>query len=260
MQTVVTRHNAAMQSTILDHNTSTKAAVLEHNTTVQSTIVDHNAAMQSTVFAHNADMQAAIIESNETVQSTVTAQNLEVQTKLQDLAPNLGAAMQANTAVVASAQSKSAAQMDTMLVMLGQMMESLTALPQAPRVGPLVARVEEDNCTSSNVPVNDKIPAEDTSPYRALESSVRSILAAVKDRQGIFSVNEARDIVKPFVSFLQAMSSDKFIESTETSRYILHRWWESCTESELEQFREYLTTLQGMAMSAPKFVFNDNHS
>ncbi len=164
-----------------------------------------------------------------------------------------------------------------MMEMLSKVLEQLSSLSLGHGLG---SRVEEvlddvepiDPVSVDNAPVNDapandtpvnevpgeETPADEILPYAVLEDSIKSILAALHDKQGIFSMEEARDIVDPLVALLKVMVSDEFLESTDKSESTYHSWCETKTKQDLAQLRKNLVTVQGMALCAQKLTLNDS--
>lgn len=231
----IDKQGRTIQQTIRDSHTT----MIESNTAIQFTVIEHNTAMQSAMIEHNT----------------------EVQTKIRDAITKFEAEICTNTEAINTAQSGATAQGDMMMVMLSQMMEHLTQLSLKHKSSARMQEVQDDAQLIDEMPVDnvpvDETPADEILPYGVLEDSINSILVALHDKQGIFSLEEARDIVEPLAALLNVMVSDMFLASMETSTSTYERWCETCTKEDLARLRKSLVTLQGMALSAQKFTVNE---
>ncbi|KIH94030.1 hypothetical protein SPBR_05949 [Sporothrix brasiliensis 5110] len=246
-------HLNAIESDMLFEVRDQLAIVEREGRTIQKAIGESRAA----VIEHHTSMAA-------TVRETVTTTLHDTMAQVTDETRSNG---QAFRAALLGLGSK--VQGDQMIDMLNQILEQLSRLSVERDVGARVEelRDEQGNQQSDDVQGNDDaqkdmqsiddMPAEDVLPYAMLKDSITSILTALHNKQGVFSLDEAADIGDALVALLQTMASDAFLASAATSVSTYQHWCETGTKRDLAQLRKNLKTVQGIALSSQKVSVNE---
>lgn len=214
------------------------------------------------------ESRAAVIEHHKTMAATVRE---TVTTNLHETMAQVTDEMRSNGQAIRAAllDLGSKAQGDQMIGILNQMLEQLSRLSLERDVGARVEelREEQESQESDEVQGNDEaqkdmqsiddMPAEEILPYAMLKESIKSILTALHNKQGVFSLDEAADIGDSLLALLQTMASDAFLASAATSVSTYQHWCETCTKRDLAQLRENLKTVQGITLSSQKLSVNE---
>ncbi|KJR83365.1 uncharacterized protein SPSK_04355 [Sporothrix schenckii 1099-18] len=246
-------HLNAIESDMLFEVRDQLAIVEREGRTIQQAIAESRAA----VIEHHTTMAV-------TVRDTVTTTLHDTMAQVTDETRSNGQAIRA-----ALLDLGSKAQGDQMIGMLNQMLEQLSRLSVERDNGARVEelRDEQDNQQSDDVQGNDEaqkdmqsiddMPAEDVLPCAMLKDSINSILTALHNKQGVFSLDEAADIDDALLALLQTMASDAFLASAATSVSTYQQMCETCTKRDLARLRENLKTVQGITLSSQKISVNE---
>ncbi|KAK0736267.1 hypothetical protein B0T21DRAFT_366631 [Apiosordaria backusii] len=98
--------------------------------------------------------------------------------------------------------------------------------------------------------------AEDIPCATELVAIIESILDAIRDKTGLFLVQQAADVTKPFLQLLQIIASEQVQESNILLRPAFKRWCESRKGRDLAELRQNLIEAQGQLMSSRKIALN----
>lgn len=116
---------------------------------------------------------------------------------------------------------------------------------------PKVSEVQDNPQTTKDTPV------EEILPYAEVEAGIVSILAAIQNKQGVFSLHEAEDIGESLVALLQAMRSESFLATSTTYESTYSRWREASAKEDVLQLRRSLKAAQGVALSSHSVSVNE---
>jgi hypothetical protein len=84
---------------------------------------------------------------------------------------------------------------------------------------------------------------------------INSILRAIRDKEGIFAVGEAKDIADALLLLLANMTPELSL-ITRAKSVPTSPWFEACTEPELSELRQNLMAVQGIIMSTRSISVN----
>lgn len=187
------------------------------------------------------ESQSAVIDHQTTMTATVreTIAHVTEETR-------------SNQQAVHAALLGSTARGDQAIGMLNQVLEQISRLSLRNGIDASAKEAQDDK-----QPMDDT-PAEEILPYAVLEECIESILTALHNKQGVFSLNEARGMADSLLSLLETMVSDVFLESAATSVSTYQHWCETCTKRDLAQLRRNLMAVQGIALSAQRIAVNEN--
>jgi hypothetical protein len=102
----------------------------------------------------------------------------------------------------------------------------------------------------------DKTTGKDVLLKDHLFQCINSILDAIRDKEGIFALDEAKDIADALMFLLSSMTSELSLV-TETKSVTTSRWFEACTGPELLELRQDLMAVQGIIMSTRSISVNN---
>lgn len=186
------------------------------------------------------DSQSTIIAQQTTISETVRETTTQVMAGTDGVHETLRAGM-----LGLSAQG------DQGIRLLNQVLEQLQGLSVSQGVQTRVVEEIDDNAPSLN-----EMTGEDILPEDELSESVKSILAAIRDKDGIFGIREAEDIASALIFLLKTVASDQLSDSWAKSNSTYRHWCETCTKRDLADLRRNLTAVQGIVMSSRSFSVN----
>ena len=135
--------------------------------------------------------------------------------------------------------------------LLNQLLEKFQTFSMARGVG---ARVVEE-VDDTTPPVNET-PVEDILPSDELYDSVESILRAIRDKEGIFGLDESEDLTDALIFLLEKVTPDHSLRAAATANSPHRHWSETYTKSDLSDLRRNLRAVRGIIMSSSLLSVN----
>lgn len=195
-------------------------------------------------------VQQTIRESQSTIiaqQTTVTQTVQDTMTHITNETRNIHNETQSMHETVRAAMDGSRAERDQVIHMLNRLLEQVSGLSLSQDPGTRV--VEEVDDSGRLV---GEVPDEEILPNDKLVDCVNSILGAIRDKEGIFGLEEAKDLADALIFLLETVASNQSINTTSTYGH----WRETCTKQDLTDLRRNLVAVQGIIMSTRSISVN----
>ncbi|KAB5567032.1 ankyrin repeat-containing domain protein [Coniochaeta sp. 2T2.1] len=247
---------ARMSATVVGHTTGLNLCLKVLESDILFEVKDGLGVVRQDLSANETIRQSQITIIAQ--QSTIIAQQTAVAETVRDTMTQVTAGTRSlhhetrsmHHAVSASLNG-SATQQDQMIQMLNQLVEQVSALS-----------VRQDSGRTTVEEVDDHVdnkPDEGVHPNEDLLGCVTSLLEAIRDKAGIFGLEEADDITDALVFFLQTLAGDPArlgtLAASGSSYSSPPRGW---SDRELADLRRNLRTVQGIIMSTRSISVNES--
>jgi hypothetical protein len=152
---------------------------------------------------------------------------------------------------IRAAMEGSTARGDQVIRMLNQLLEQISGLSLHKDSGTRV--VEEVN---DNGRLLDEVPGEDIPQNDELLECVNTILGAIRDKEGIFSLQEVKDLADALVFLLETVASDQSIIPASKSMSTCGHQCEIGTKRDVADLRRNLVAVKGIILSSRSISVN----
>jgi len=198
--------------------------VVQQNTSVCQSIRD----TQSTI-VERVEQQSVVLQ---TVQNTMRGVAGQTQT-LQD----------AIRSEFATMNNESAAKLDRALELLSQLSVGLPRAPEA-------AEVDHDR-----EPVDGNC-SKKAMPYNGVLESINLIMDTIRDKQGVFPLEDLSGITKALFTFLNVLDHESSPDGSLLFMSRYQDWCQTCTERDLAELRKDLAVVRSILMSSRDVAVN----
>ena len=143
----------------------------------------------------------------------------------------------------------SATQSDHAVQLLNQLLEQVQRLSFYQDSTPRVAEIEDDNTPSS-----DHIPSAEVLLQPELQTGITAIPEAIRDKQGVFGLEEASEITDALLGLLGTVMASRFLEPHTASVATHQHCSDAHTERDLADLRRNLAAVQGIIIMSTRRV------